>query len=349
MVELLRRFPARLTPHLSRLIARSPAVARQFMPDIRETAGTEGHERSFVGLLPTGVRGLERMYPDRCVVMPTHSCPAYCRFCFRKAYRGPHDGPMSDAEIEAALRYIAAEPLLREVLITGGEPLLDHGRLSRLLTGLRAIRHIGPIRIACRSLVTDPSLVDQPLVALLRQHQDLRRGFPVEIALHCNHVDEISNPTVEGLVSLRQAGIHVYNQIVLLRGVNDDTATLLTLLRRLRSHGVESYHLYHPDPVQGTDHLRPTLAQALDIKRALRRGATGRLNPTLIVTTRVGKVEPGVDSEIVRRHEDGRQLWIRTPYTLDGFRAIAPDFELPPDTTLETDGRITVRYLDGPG
>lgn len=349
MGELLRRFPVRLTPHLSRLIAKSTAVARQFMPDVREAMGTEGHERSFVGLLPTGVRGLERMYPDRCVVMPTNHCPAYCRFCFRKSYRGPNDEPMSELEIRAALQYVADDPLLREVLITGGEPLLDHHRLSLLLKGLRTISHIGPIRIACRSLVTEPSLVNDRLIALLQQHQDLRRGLPVEVALHCNHVDELSRATVEGLLALRQAGIHVYNQIVLLRGVNDDATTLLTLLRRLRNHGVESYHLYHPDPVQGTDHLRPTLAQALCIKRALRQGASGRLNPTLIITTRVGKIEPGVDSEILRRDQDGRHLWIRTPYTLDGFRAIASDFELPPDAYLERDGRITVRYLDGPG
>ena len=347
MAELLQRHPARVTPHLANLIARSEAVARQFLPDVREALSSRGFERTFVGLLPTGVRGLERMYPDRCVVMPTNYCPAYCRFCFRKAYRGPDGRPMSEAEQNAALAYIAADVRLHEVLITGGEPLLDLTRLARLLDGLRTIEHVGPIRVACRSLITEPTLIDDQLVALLQTHQDLGRGRPIEVALHCNHADELSDPTIERLVALRRAGIHVYNQSVLLRGINDNSAALLRLLRKLRDHGVESYHLYLPDPVQGTEHLRPTLAEALGLKTALRREATGRVNPALIVTTRVGKVEPGVDAEIVAREQDGRHLWFRTPYTLDGFRAIDRAFELPTDTRLAPDGRIDVRYLDG--
>jgi len=225
---------------------------------------------------------------------------------------------------------------------------MDRRRLGHLLTGLRRVPHIQVIRIACRSLVTDPRGVDQGLVDLLRVHQDLRAGRPVEVALHCNHPDEISAPTIDKLVLLREQGIHVYNQTVLLKGINLDAQVMLQLLRGLRAYGVETYHLYFGGPVQGMDHQRPTLEAALALKTAIRRQATGRLNPHLIVTTRLGKVELGVDGWIVERESDGRHVWLRTPYTLQTFQQVDPEFELPADARLDGHGQVIIRYQDGP-
>lgn len=321
--EVYRRFPVRLTSHLIDLIRRSPAVARQFLPDSREVTTLDGQERCFSGLLEHEVPGLERMYVDRCIVMPQPTCPAYCRFCFRKFYEHTDGKAMSRTQLDQALAYIAADVRLREVLITGGEPLMDLERLEYLLRGLRRISHIGPIRIACRTLVTDPERVDTKVAALLRAHQSLRAGRPIEIALHCNHADELSDLTVDRLALLQENGLSVYNQAVLLRDVNLDPQVMLALLRALRAHGVESYHLYFAGPVQGMGHMRPTLDEALALKSHLRREATGRLNPHLIVTTRLGKVELGVDGWIVEREPDSRHVWIRTPYTLDCYRRAA--------------------------
>jgi lysine 2,3-aminomutase len=343
----LRRFPLRLTAHLRELVGDSPAVAAQFLPDAREVTSTLGEQDTFLGLLPTGVPGLQRMYLDRCIVMPQMSCPAHCRFCFRRPDQDDRVRPMDAADMQATLSYIAADPRLGEVLITGGEPVMDRRRLARLLAGLRDISHIGPIRVACRALVTDPARIDSDLIALLVAHQDLRAGRPVEVALHCNHADELSSATVERLARLRESGLHVYNQTVLLRGVNAQCDTLLALLRALRCVGVETYHLYVPDPVRGTDHMRPSLQQALELKSGLRERATGRLNPALIVTTRVGKVELGVDGWVVQREPNGRHLWIRTPYTPGTFLQVDPRFCLPAGARVDGDGHIVVRYLDG--
>ena len=347
--RVLDRFPVRLTPHVLELCRRSPAVAAQFIPDPRELDQDQGQEYCFKGLLPTGVTGVERMYPDRCIIMPRPACPAYCRFCFRKFYEHTaSSAPLSRQDLDAAVAYVAADHRLHEVLITGGEPAQDIRALEYLLTGLRRLDHVGPIRVACRSLVTAPELLDLQLLQLLGQHQHLERGQPVEVAAHINHPDELTLPTAAALCALRQAGIHVYNQAVLLRGVNSDADAMLALLGALRGLGVEAYNIFFGGPVQGMDHLRPSLGEALALKAALRRRATGRANPHLIVTTRLGKVELGVDGQVVEREPGSRWVWISTPYTLTGLRRLSPGFELPDDARLEADGTITMRYLDGP-
>jgi lysine 2,3-aminomutase len=346
MARVLARFPMRVTEHLLTLMAQSPAVARQFLPDVRELEADLGQSRCFTGLLAGDAPPcVERAYLDRCILMPQPRCPATCRFCFRKFY--DQGRAASRAQLEQALVYIDRETELREVLITGGEPILDR-RLPWLLAELRRIEHIGPLRIACRSLITQPGLIDADFVRLLARTQDLRAGKPVEVALHCNHPDELSPATIDALARLREAGIHVYNQVVLLRGINLEAETMLRLCRELRGCGVESYHLYFGGPVQGMDRWRPTLAEALALKRALRERGSGRLNPHLIVTTRLGKIELGVDSELVELEADGRHVWLRTPYQLETLRRVDPSFELPDDARLGDDGRVCVRYLDGP-
>ncbi|MCA9667674.1 MAG: radical SAM protein [Myxococcales bacterium] len=347
MQAVLDQFPVRITRHLLDLMQRSPAVAAQFLPDTREVT-TLGQDKCFSGLLELDVPGLERMYPDRVIIMPHHACPAYCRFCFRKFYEHHSGSTMSYDDLDRALGYVAARPEIREVLITGGEPVMEPKRLRHLLAGLRRIAHVGPIRLACRSLIMAPELCDDALLEMLAAHQDLAAGKPLEVALHANHPDEITAPTIERLVALRQRGIHVYNQTVLLRGINDDAEILRALFEALRRYGVETYYMFLGGPVRGMDHQRPTIADGLALKRALRRHASGRANPHFIVTTRLGKVEIGVDGEIVAREADGRHVWIRTPYTLAGFRAVSPRFELPDDARLDDAGYIVMRYLDGP-
>lgn len=347
---VLDAYPVRLTEHALELVRRSPAAALQYMPDLREL-DPPGETDPFVGLARTGVRGVERIYRDRCVVMPVSRCNVGCRFCFRR-HHGMlrHARPMDREEIAAALAYIAADPRLREVLITGGEPLLDRGRLAQLLSGLRRpeTAHVGPIRLACRSLATAPELVDPELVTLLARHQDLRAGRPVEVAAHVNHPDELGPATVQALARLREAGLHVYNQTVLLRGVNDAPEVMSDLLWGLRRHGVETYTIFFCEPVLGADHLRVSFAEALRLKDELRRRGSGRRNPHLVVTTRVGKLELGVDGWEVEREADGRTVWLRTPYTLDGLRELDPALTLPAGTRLDGAGQLVVRYLDGP-
>lgn len=347
MQTVLDTFPVRITEHLYERMKRSDAVAKQYLPDVREITTLEGQERCFTGLFPTNIEGLERMYVDRCIIMPQPACPAYCRFCFRKFYEHADGHAMSDVEMDRAIAYVAADPRLREVLITGGEPVMDFQRLTYVMRGLRQIDHLGPIRIACRSVVMAPYLVTDRLIAMLREHHDLRRGKPVEVAIHVNHPDELDERAIEAIVRFRDAGIHVYNQTVLLRDINCDAEVLLSLFRKLRNHGVESYYLFFGGPVQGMNHSRPTIDEALTLMTTLRRTSTGRCLPRFILTTRIGKVTLGVDGWIVEREADGLHVWIRTPYTLRGFREISAEFQLPEDGRIDEEGHIVMRYLDG--
>lgn len=344
----LEAYPARLGEHLLSLAARSEAVARQYLPDPRELDGG-GEEQPFVGLLSTGVDAVQRLYPDRCVVLLSGSCPGHCRFCFRR--HAPHRArPDPDtAELDRAAAYIAGDPRLTEVLVTGGEPALRPRRLAHLLQALRRVPHVGPVRVACRSLVAAPELVSDELAGLLARHHDPAGLRPLEVASHINHPDELDDAAHAALQRLQRRGLHVYNQAVLLRGVNDGPDALLELSWQLRRRGVESYALFFPEPVRGAAHLRPRLSRALELKARLRRGASGRGNPRLIVTTRIGKLEPGVDSVVAEREPDGVHLWFRTPYTLSGLRALEPGFELPRGCRVHGDGAgtIEVRYLDG--
>jgi len=350
--RVLAALPVRLTPHLLELASASAAVAAQYLPDPRELdPSSRGEPVPFAGLLTTGCAAVERIYRDRCVLLPVAACPAYCRFCFRKFHRQRADAarPPAFAELDRALAYVAAHPELREVLISGGEPALDPERLGHLLRGLRRLDTVGPIRVACRALVSCPELVDDRLVELLAAHQDRPSGRLVELAVHVNHPDELTPPTDAALARLRAAGLHTYSQTVLLAGINDDAAVLARLLRGLRDRGVEIYTLYYPEPLLGSDHLRPSLARAAALKQELRRLVSGRANPRLIITTRVGKLELGVEAEEVAREADGRQVWLRTPYTLEGLRALEPrTLALPPHCRVdEGSGRLEVRYLDG--
>ncbi|MFH1131716.1 MAG: radical SAM protein [Pseudomonadota bacterium] len=348
MEKVLAIFPVRLTAHLLSLAKISTAVEQQFLPDIREITDQIGQTHCFVGLLHTGVSGVERMYLDRCIIMPQPACPAHCRFCFRKFYEHRQERAMSFSQLNAALSYVEHEKTIKEVLITGGEPAMDFERLGHLIGGLRCIEHVGPIRVACRSLITAPELIDKKFIQLLKNHQDLRAGRPIEVACHCNHPEEISLQTVEALAQLREAGIHVYNQTVLLKNINTDPLVMLSLTKKLRAHGVETYYIFFGGPVQGTSHLRPNIDQALKIKTKLRQQATGRANPHFILTTKLGKVELGVDGWVTKREPNNQHVWIRTPYTLESLSKIQPGFQLPKDSYVDKENQIVVRYLDGP-
>ncbi len=346
--KLLKELPVRITNHLLPLIASSPAISAQFLPDLQELSSPLGEKCCFAGLLSTGVPGVERMYADRCVIMPHGACPAYCRFCFRKFHSHRRQGPRSLQALDRALAYVDGDARLQEVLLTGGEPILDIERLELLLDGLRRISHLGPIRLACRSLVTLPQAIDAELIRLLLKYNDLNRGCPLEIAAHVNHPDELSASTVDAILRLKHAGLHVYNQVVLLRKINSEAEVMRRLLLALRRLGVETYTIFFGEPVLGMDHLRCSMDEALQLKSTLRATLTGRANPHLILTTRIGKIELGVDGWIVERESDGRHVWLHTPYTWEGFHSIDEDFQLPEHARIDAQGFIEMRYLDGP-
>ena len=192
-------------------------------------------------------RGLVHRYPDRVLLMPTMACPVYCRYCFRRDRVGRAGDAPDAADIEAALAYIAAHEEIREVILTGGDPLsLSDRRLGDLLDRLDAIPHLTNLRIHTRVPVAVPGRVTEALVATLQ------RAKPVWMAIHCNHPRELTDDVAAACARLVRGGVPLVSQTVLLRGVNDDADILAALMRRLVEIRVKPYYLHHPDKARGT-------------------------------------------------------------------------------------------------
>ncbi|MBS1118793.1 MAG: lysine 2,3-aminomutase YodO family protein [Deltaproteobacteria bacterium] len=216
-------------------------------------------------------------YPDRVLFLVVDRCGIYCRHCNRRRLVGG-DEPPTTADLDAGLDYIARTPRIRDVLLSGGDPLLlSTRRLDHLLGRLRAIRHVETIRIGTRLPVVCPMRIDDELTAALRKHH------PLFINTHFNHVAELTPDAVAGCERLVDAGIPVGNQTVLLRGVNSSVRSLRALMRALLRARVRPYYLFQGDTVLGTDHLRTPVETAMELYEGLRGWINGMAVPHLVL------------------------------------------------------------------
>lgn len=216
-------------------------------------------------------------YPDRVLFLVVDRCGIYCRHCNRRRLVGGDDPPTT-ADLEAGLDYIARTPRVRDVLLSGGDPLLlSTRRLGYLLGRLRAIPHVETIRIGTRLPVVCPMRIDAELVAMLRQHH------PLFINTHFNHARELTPEARAGCERLVDAGIPVGNQTVLLRGINSSVPALRALMRGLLRSRVKPYYLFQGDTVIGTDHLRTPVEEAMRLYEGLRGWMNGMAVPMLVL------------------------------------------------------------------
>jgi lysine 2,3-aminomutase len=210
------------------------------------------------------------------LLMPVMTCPVYCRFCFRREAVG--EGPLSREELDAALDYIRGHDEIWEVILSGGDPLvLSPRRLSAIVDALDAIPHVGVIRIHTRVPVAEPDRITPDLVVALK------RDTPVYVTLHCNHARELAPAARAAIARLVDAGLPMLSQTVLLKGVNDDAATMEALMRALVRCRVKPYYLHHGDLARGTGHFRATLAAGQALTRALRGRLSGIAQPTYVL------------------------------------------------------------------
>jgi lysine 2,3-aminomutase len=240
------------------------------------------------------VPGIVHRYPDRVLLKATHVCPVYCRFCFRREMVGPGgEQALAGPKLDAALDYIRANPAIHEVIITGGDPLvLAPRRIAEITRGLAAIPHLQVIRWHSRVPVVDPERITVDLIDALKAP-----GKAVWIAVHTNHVRELTDMARAALARLSAGGFPLVSQTVLLKGVNDDAETLAALFRTLIALGVKPYYLHHADLASGTSHFRTTIAEGQAILRALRGRISGLAMPTYVldVPGGFGKVPVGPD------------------------------------------------------
>lgn len=281
--QVAARYAIAITPEMARLIGRGdPAdpIARQFVPDAREVEQSPGERADPIGdETHEAVPGVVHRYPDRVLMKLTHVCPVYCRFCFRRETVGPGGKALVGAALDRALAYIDADPGIREVILTGGDPfMLAPRRIAEVTRRLGDISHVRVLRWHTRVPVVDPARVTGDLVAALR-HSDRA----VWIGLHTNHARELTAAARAAIARLADAGLVLVSQTVLLKGINDDAKTLAELFTELVALRVKPYYLHHADLAPGTSHFRTTIEQGQAIMRALRGRISGLALPTYVL------------------------------------------------------------------
>lgn len=224
------------------------------------------------------VPGLTHRYPDRVLFLITDQCSMYCRHCTRRRFAGHHDQPASKEQIDRCLDYIAKTPVIRDVLLSGGDPfVLSDERLEYIIRKLREIPHVEIIRMGTRTPVVMPMRITPELCNMLKKYH------PIWVNVHFNHPKEITPEAQEACARLADAGIPLGNQSVLLKGINDCPHVMKKLVHELVRMRVRPYYIYQCDLSQGISHMRTSVARGIEIIESLRGHTSGYAVPTFVV------------------------------------------------------------------
>jgi lysine 2,3-aminomutase len=282
--KVAARYAVAVTPAVAALIDSSDPddpIARQYIPSVDELNARPEENADPIGdHAHAPIDGIVHRYPDRVLFKLVHVCAVYCRFCFRREMVGPgKETALSREAYAAALGYIRSHDEIWEVILTGGDPLmLSPRRLSEIMADLAAIPHVKIIRLHTRVPVADPGRVSAEMVDALKV-----TGASTWVALHANHPRELTDTARAACALMVDAGIPMVSQSVLLRGVNDDAATLTALMRGFVECRIKPYYLHHGDLAPGTAHLRTTIAEGQALMRAIRGNVSGLCQPDYVL------------------------------------------------------------------
>jgi lysine 2,3-aminomutase len=274
--------PVSITPYYLSLISRddrNQPLRRTMIPTSAEFRHGPGEADDPLGEDgDSPVPGLVHRYPDRVLLLVTDFCSSYCRYCTRSRMVGHGGVAPNAARLENAFDYIRRTPAIRDVLISGGDPLaLSDERLDWILTRLREIPHVEFVRIGTKMPAVLPQRITPELCRMLRKHH------PLWMSLHFLHPDECTPESYQACTRLADAGIPLGSQTVLLAGVNDDVETMKKLVHRLLVMRVRPYYLYQCDPITGSSHFRTPVAKGLEIIEGLRGHTTGYAVPNYVI------------------------------------------------------------------
>lgn len=281
-------------PIFSQVISSSLELVEDAI-EMRDPLGEEERE---------SVPHLVHRYPDRVLFLATDRCASYCRFCTRKRWVGQGPTPMRDQQDEA-FRYIEKNSAIKEVIFSGGDPLLlSNERIQELIARAFAIEHIEMVRFHSRMLSFAPMRIDQGLCDVFQKFS------PIYLVTHFNHPREITEVALSAINSLHKSGVMLLNQSVLLKGVNDDEMVLKELFRTLVKNKIRPYYLHQCDVVTGTRHFRVPIAESVKLMDRLRGHISGLCLPTLVIDIPGGHGKvPLVANPIV--NEDDRFIYLR--------------------------------------
>lgn len=313
------RPPFRVTSHWMSLMdgtANDP-LRRQVVPGTAEWSIESGELTDPLGEeLHSPLPRLIRRYKDRALVVVTGECALYCRHCFRRRLTGEDYGRISAEETNEIGKWLTGEPDVKELLLSGGDPLtLKDRELMYLIDVIRRHRPDIVMRLATRMPIVEPSRITASLA------RKLGRRRPLWVVLQANHSRELSPPAIKAISRLQENGLALINQSVLLRGVNDDVDTLEALSRSLVSAGVKPYYLFQGDVAAGTGHFRVPLSEARDLVNELRGRVSGLAMPNFAVDLPGGGGKVPLNPDYV----DGREAGGWRMHTPDGREGLYPD------------------------
>lgn len=275
-------FPTAVTPYYASLLRDSP-LRKTMLPSSAEKILGAGETDDPLGEEPCQTApGLIHRYPDRVLFLTTQYCSAYCRYCTRSRLVGRHASCSETAGLrqnwEKALDYIRSHTEIRDVLVSGGDPLtMSDETLDYLLTALRKIKHVEMIRIGSKVPAVLPMRITPRLMKVIRRYH------PVFFSLHFTHPDEMTPETAKACERIADAGIPAGSQTVLLKGVNDDAETLKKLMHELLKVRVRPYYLFQCDPIAGSMHFRVPVSKGIELINALRGHTSGYAVPTYAI------------------------------------------------------------------
>jgi len=305
--EVAARYAIAVPPAMAQLItAGESAIARQFLPDAREAHALPEDLSDPIGDdAHSPVKGLVHRYKDRALLKLTHSCPVYCRFCFRRETVGPGgDGLMDEAALDAAFAYLAAHPEIIEVILTGGDPLaLSPRRIGALTKRLAGLAHLRMIRWHSRVPVVAPERITPALLDALDAP-----GRTVFVMVHANVAQEFTAEAEAALARLTGRNIVLLGQSVLLKSVNDSVEALHALFTRMAINRIRPVYLHHPDLASGTAHFRLSIREGQALYGALRGQLSGHAIPAYVLDLPGGHGKVPIGPEHIRESAGGIEI-----------------------------------------
>jgi len=305
-----KMLPMAVTPHYMALVSPTDpdqAIRRSMIPTVYERRRCPGEADDPLGEEhQSPIPGLVHRYPDRVLLLATDFCSAYCRYCTRSRVVGHGSITPSTRRLQMVFDYIRSKPQIRDVLISGGDPLtLSDNRLEFILSNLRAIPHVEIIRLGTKIPAVLPQRITPQLVRMLRKYH------PLWMSLHFTHPDECCCETAKACAMLADAGIPLGSQTVLLKGINDNAEVMTRLMHSLMKMRVKPYYLYQCDPISGSEHFRTPVSKGVDIIRALRGHTSGYAVPTYVIDAPGGGGKIPVSPDYVEDKDTAGNLHLR--------------------------------------
>jgi len=296
-------YRVRVGKYIESLISYKQSFMKQYLPDVRELEDDFGLLDPLNEQDDSPLKNVIHRYNNRIAIYLTNSCAAFCRFCLRKRKIGLKDYIISKDQLLSVLEYLQMNKGIREVLLTGGDPLtLEDQFLDEIISGIKNLPHIKVLRICSRMPVQNPNRITSELCSIIE------KAKPVYFMLHINHPEEITSESQEAIKKIQQAGILILSQSVLLKGINDNVETLESLFNKLIEIGIKPYHLYQANRVLGASHFIVPIDESIKLVNRLWGNLSGIAMPLFVYNSENGKGKIPLAPSAIYLSEDDKEI-----------------------------------------